>query len=57
MQRELSITTGPIDEAAPDAVRRMGAGMGAAVYFLGSSVRGEDGRTIRGIEYERSRKW
>jgi molybdopterin synthase catalytic subunit len=52
MKRELSITTSPIDEAGMIASRRLGAGMGAAVYFTGVVRESEDGRAIRGIEYE-----
>ena len=52
MTRELSITTQPIDEPGMLAARRLGAGMGAAVYFTGVVRDREDGRAIRGIEYE-----
>ena len=52
MKRELSITTDPIDEAGLIAARRMGTGMGAAVYFTGVVRDREEGRSIRGIEYE-----
>lgn len=52
MQRLLTITTEPIDEAALVSRRAMSAGMGAAVYFAGV-VRGqEDSQPIRAIEYE-----
>ena len=52
MNRQLTITTKPIDEAALLAQRSMSAGMGASVYFLGV-VRGTEGTTaIRALEYE-----
>ena len=52
MNRQLTITTEPIDEAALLSKRQMSAGMGAVVYFLGV-VRGtEDDRAITAIEYE-----
>jgi len=52
MKRQLTITSEPIAEAALLKERRMSAGMGAAVYFLGV-VRGiEEGKPISGIEYE-----
>lgn len=52
MQRNLTLTTAPIDEAALVAQRRMSAGMGAAVYFSGV-VRGTEGEAaITAIDYE-----
>ena len=52
MNRHLAITKEPINEAALLAQRRMSAGMGAVVYFLGV-VRGEEGgRAITAIQYE-----
>lgn len=52
MNRELILTTDPIDEAGLVARRQMSFGMGAAVYFAGV-VRGEEeGARIEGIEYE-----
>lgn len=52
MQRSLTLTTAPLDEAALVAQRRMSAGMGAAVYFAGV-VRGAEGEeTISAINYE-----
>jgi molybdopterin synthase catalytic subunit len=52
MNRQLTITTKPIDEAALLAERKMSSGMGAVVYFLGV-VRGSEGdKAIRAIEYE-----
>lgn len=56
MTHELTITTQPIDEAALLAARKMSAGMGAAVYFLGV-VRGEEaGNPIAAITYEAFQK-
>ncbi len=52
MKRQLSLTTGPIDEPALLSKRTMSNQMGAAVYFLGV-VRGtEDDKSISAIEYE-----
>jgi molybdopterin synthase catalytic subunit len=52
MNRQLAITTEPINEAALLAQRRMSGGMGAVVYFLGV-VRGEEGgQAITAINYE-----
>ncbi len=56
MIRQLIITHDPIDETALLADRKMSAGMGAVVYFLGV-VRGEeDGQAITAIEYEAFQK-
>ena len=56
MTRQLTITTGPINEAALLAARKMSAGAGAAICFLGV-VRGEEqGGTIAAIEYEAFQK-
>jgi len=56
VNRQLTITTQPIDEAALLAKRKLSGGMGAVVYFLGV-VRGEEeGRTITAIEYEAFQK-
>ena len=56
MNRQLVITTEPINEAALLAQRRMSANMGAAVYFLGV-VRGrEENAAIRALEYEAFQK-
>lgn len=52
MTRELTITTDPINEAALISQRRMSAGMGAVVDFLGVVRGSEDGKTIAAIEYE-----
>jgi molybdopterin synthase catalytic subunit len=52
MNRELTITKEPIDEAALAARRTMTAGMGAAVYFAGVVRGSEEGNVIRAIEYE-----
>lgn len=52
MRRELTLTTGRIDEAVLVQAREMSAGAGAAVYFSGV-VRGQEGDdAIRAIEYE-----
>jgi molybdopterin synthase catalytic subunit len=52
MKRELHLTKEPINEAALIAERRISAGMGAVIYFLGV-VRGtEDAKPITAIEYE-----
>lgn len=52
MKRQITITSQPIDETALLRERKMSAGMGAAVYFLGV-VRGEEeGNAITAIEYE-----
>lgn len=52
MRRELHITAEPIDEAGLISKRRLTAGMGAVIDFLGF-VRGTEGSApIRGIDYE-----
>src|SRR5437763_6971435 len=52
MNRELTISAAPIDEAALLRKRGFSTGMGAVIYFLGV-VRGpEEGATITAIEYE-----
>ena len=52
VNRQLTITTKPINEAALLSQRAMSHGMGAVVYFLGV-VRGEEeGQKISAIEYE-----
>jgi len=52
MNRELTITANPIDEAALLAGRRMSEAVGAVVCFLGV-VRGTEGGTaISALEYE-----
>lgn len=52
MQRQLTITTEPINEAELLRQRNLAPGMGAVVNFLGV-VRGtEAGEPISGIEYE-----
>jgi len=52
MKRQLTLTTGPIDEAALLAGRRMSAGMGAVVCFAGVVRETEAGEPIHGLEYE-----
>jgi len=52
MNRQLTLTNEPLNEAALMAERKLSAGMGAAVHFLGV-VRGEEeGKAISAIEYE-----
>lgn len=52
MNRELTISTTPIDEAALTAGRTMSNGMGAAITFAGI-VRGSEGTDpISAIDYE-----
>jgi molybdopterin synthase catalytic subunit len=56
MERHLLLTTDRIDEAALLAQRKLSAGMGAVVYFLGM-VRGEEsGTPISALEYEAFQK-
>ena len=56
MTRQLTITSDPIDEADLLHSRKLSAGMGATVYFLGV-VRGEEeGQAITAIEYEAFQK-
>jgi molybdopterin synthase catalytic subunit len=56
MTRQLIITSEPIEEPALLAGRKMSAGMGAVVCFLGV-VRGEEeGKAIAAIEYEAFQK-
>lgn len=52
MQRQLIITTEPINEAALLAQRQMSAGMGAVINFLGVVRGSEEGKAISAIEYE-----
>jgi molybdopterin synthase catalytic subunit len=56
MNRQLTITTAPIDEAALVAGRAASGGMGAAVYFTGLVRNSEDGKVIQAIEYEAFQK-
>ena len=56
VNRELTITTEPIDEAALLRSRAMSGGMGAAVCFLGVVRGSEDGNDIQAIEYESFQK-
>jgi molybdopterin synthase catalytic subunit len=52
MKRKLTVTEAPIDQLELLRSARTASGMGAVIYFVGI-VRGtEDGRPIRGIEYE-----
>ena len=52
MNRQLTITTEPINEAALISQRHMSAGMGAVVNFLGVVRGSEEGKAISAIEYE-----
>lgn len=56
MNRQLTITTAPIDEAVLIAGRTLSGGMGAAVYFTGLVRNSENGKTIAAIEYEAFQK-
>lgn len=50
--RSLLITPDPLDEPALVAARRMGAGMGAAIYFSGVVRGSEESQPISAIDYE-----
>ena len=52
MKQEITLTNGPIDEAALMAKRAISAGMGAAVYFAGVVRGSEEGAAIQAIDYE-----
>ena len=52
MNRLLTISPDPIDEAALVAARVLSHGMGAAVYFSGVVRGSEDGASIQALEYE-----
>ena len=52
MHREVTITAGPIDEAALVQKRALPTNMGAVIYFIGAVRDSEDGSAIKGIEYE-----
>lgn len=52
MQRQLTITTDPINEPTLIAQRTMSHGMGAVVNFLGVVRGSEEGKTISAIDYE-----
>ena len=52
MNRSLTITSAPIDEAVLISQRQISAGMGAVVNFLGVVRVEEDGKPISAIEYE-----
>jgi molybdopterin synthase catalytic subunit len=56
MQRTLTITSKPIDEAALTAQRIMSAGAGAAVTFAGVVRGSEAGAPIAAIDYEAFRE-
>ncbi len=52
VNRQLTVTTAPIDEAVLISQRQISAGMGAVVNFLGVVRGSEDGKSISAIEYE-----
>ena len=52
MNRQLTISTEPISEAALILQRQMSTSMGAVVDFLGVVRGSEDGKSIYAIEYE-----
>jgi len=52
MNRQLTLSSKPIDEAQLVARRRMSDGMGAAVYFTGVVRGSEEGAAITAIDYE-----
>ena len=52
MNRQLTISTEPISEAALISCREMSVGVGAVVNFLGVVRGSEDGKSISAIEYE-----
>jgi len=56
MNRRLTITSDPIDEAALLRQRKMSDEMGAVVYFLGVVRGSEEGKAIEAIEYEAFQK-
>jgi molybdopterin synthase catalytic subunit len=56
VNRQLIITTEPIDEAALLRGRKMSGDMGAVVYFLGVVRGNEDSQVITAIEYEAFQK-
>ena len=56
LKRQLTITTGPIDEPALLRERRMSDAMGAVIYFLGVVRGGEGEQKISAIEYESFKK-
>jgi molybdopterin synthase catalytic subunit len=56
VNRQLNLTTEPIDEAAMLRQRAISAGMGAVVYFLGVVRGSEDSQVITAIEYEAFQK-
>ena len=52
MNRQITITVEPINEATLLAGRSLSSGMGAVVNFLGFVRGSEEGKTISAIEYE-----
>jgi len=56
MERELTITTEPLNEAKLFGARAISPGMGAVVNFLGVVRGSEDDKVITAIEYEAFQK-
>ena len=56
MNRQLTLTAEPIDEAKLVGQRRMSHGMGAAVYFTGVVRGSEENAAITAIDYEAFRE-
>ena len=56
MQRELSISTDPIDEAKLRLERPWRAQVGAIISFVGLVRGSEEGKPIAGLEYEAFQK-
>jgi molybdopterin synthase catalytic subunit len=56
VKRQLTITSGTIDEAGLLRTRKLSDGMGAVIHFLGFVRGSEEGKAIRGIEYEAFQK-
>jgi molybdopterin synthase catalytic subunit len=52
VNRQLTLTTDPIDEAALLADRKISPGMGAVVHFLGVVRGNEAGAPISALEYD-----
>jgi len=52
MERQLTLTSDPIDESALIAGRKLSVGMGAVISFAGVVRAQEDGRLIDAINYE-----
>ncbi len=52
MNRQLTITTEPINETELLSQRTVSSGMGAVIYFLGVVRSGEEGKPIAALDYE-----